>query len=62
MQKLLYIKSIDQFKQVWGAQKNDRNEINSCGWPSRLRNHLLITSGYPFWYCYRWFIFQDYNA
>ena len=33
------------------AKKNDRNEINSGGSPRltmHLRNHLLITSGYPF--------------
>ena len=34
--------------------KNDRNEINCGGSPCltmNLRNHLLITSGNPFWYC-----------
>ena len=60
----------DQFKQVEVREKNDTNETNSCGGPPRLamhlRNHLLITSGYPFWYCFACsrfsFIFQDDNA
>ena len=42
----------DKFKQVGVREKNDRNDINSCGGLSRLpvylRSHLLITSGYPF--------------
>ena len=54
-QKLWVIISTDQFKQVGCAKKNERNEINSCGGPSRLtmhlRDHPIITSGYPFWYC-----------
>ena len=48
------IRSTDQFKQDW-VSENNRNWIKSCGEPSRLamhlRDHLIITSGYPFWYC-----------
>ena len=53
---------ITEFKQVGVREKNDRNEINSCGGPSRLamhlRDHLIITSGYPFWYCFSGFRFH----
>ena len=40
-----------QFKQFGVREKNDRKEIKSGGSPRltmHLRNHLLITSGYPF--------------
>ena len=61
-QKLLRIISTDKFKQVGVRKKNDRNEINSYGGPSRLamhlRDHLIITSGYPFWYCFSGFRFH----
>ena len=54
--------------QIGVREKNDRNAINSCGGPSylaiHLRNHLIITSGYPFCYCCSGFdfSFQDDNA
>ena len=45
------MKSTDQFKQVGVCEKNDRNEINSCGGPSHLamhlRDHLTITCNSP---------------
>ena len=50
----VHIRSTDHFKQVGMREKNDRNEINSGGSPRltmHLRNHLLITNGFPFWYC-----------
>ena len=50
----IHIRLTDQFKQVGVREKNDRNAINGCGGPSRLamhfRDHLVITSGNPFWY------------
>ena len=61
-QTLLRNKSTDQFKQVGVREKNDRNQINSCGGPPRLaihlRGHLNITNGYPFWYCCSGFRFH----
>ena len=60
----VHIRSPGHFKQVGVREKNDRNEINSGGSPRltmHLRKHLLITSGYPFWYCFSspGLIFQD---
>ena len=58
----IHIKSTDQSKQVGVHEKNDRNEINSFGGPSRLAIHLryqlIITSGYPFVYCCSGFRFH----
>ena len=51
----VHIRSTDHFKEVRVREKNDRNEINSGGSPCltmNLRNHLLITSGNLFWYCF----------
>ena len=45
-----HIRSQGQFKQVCVREKN---EINSGGSPRlimHLVNHLVKTSGYPFWY------------
>ena len=50
----VHIRPTNQFNQVGVHVKNDRNEINSGGslrLTIHLHNHLLITSGYPFWYC-----------
>ena len=65
----IHIRSTDQFKQVGVREKKLQNENNSCGGPSRLsmhlHDHLIITSGYPFWYCCAvgpGFIFQDDNT
>ena len=45
------------------SRKNDRNAINGCGGSSRLamrlRDHLIITSDYPFWYCCSGFRFNE---
>ena len=52
----------------WGVQKNGRNEIKSCGGPSRLavhlRDHFIITGWLPFGIAAvdSGFIFQDDNA
>ena len=58
----IHIRSTDHLKQVGVCEKNDRNEINSCGGPSRLTmhlcDHLIITSGYPFLYCCSGFRFH----
>ena len=56
MQNLLCIISISDpqisLNRLGCAKKDDRNEINSCGGPSRLamhlHDHLIITSGNPF--------------
>ena len=48
MIKLLRIRSTDKFKQVGVRAK--MTEMRSIAVEGRhLRNHLLITCGYPFW-------------
>ena len=64
----ILVRTTDQFKQVGVREKNDKNGINNCGGSSRLamhlRDHLIITIGYPFCYCFSGsgFIFLDDNA
>ena len=65
----VHIRSTDQFKQVGVREKMTVMRSIVGGSPyltMHLRNHLIITSGYPFWYIDSvgpGLIFQDdYNA